>query len=826
MSFDYREIDLPIVDVLENIKQSLINDTTLIVKAPPGAGKSSIVPLALLNEEWLGDQKIIMLEPRRLAAKSIATRMSELLGEQVGGRVGYRIRFDTKVSSSTQIEVVTEGILTRMLHQDNGLEGVGAVIFDEFHERSIHADIAMALCRESQQILRQDLRIVVMSATLNMPELSELLEASVVESEGRQYPVNIEYCGDADWRILPEMISKIVNTAVNKHKGDILVFLPGQAEIRKTEELLKRSLKGIKICPLYGQLAPVKQAAAIFPDREGKRKVVLATTIAETSLTIEGVSVVIDSGFTRTSRFDPKSSLSRLETVQVSKDSADQRAGRAGRLGPGHCYRMWTKVTQSRLKEQAIPEIEQADLSSLVLDLAHWGIMDANQLAWLSPPPRGNLAQASELLHDLGALADDRITEHGKAIHRIPTQPRIAHMLIKAEELGMISLATDLAAIMEERDPMPKETGIDINLRILALRKQRQLNSFARGFSKIEKVAKQYRSLFSIEADNDPIDELEAGLLIAHAYPERIAYARPGNNAQFQMANGRFAAAGHQDDLAHETWLAIANVNDRDKSGRIFLASPVDPSDLKDMIKIEEVIKWDTRDGGLIAAEETRIGNIVLRSKALPDPDNSELVDAIVRAVVKEGDHLLDWNDEVEQLLNRVNSLKKWNQFKTWPDFNKEVLIKTNADWLSPYLNSVKNPQDLKKINLKEVLFYSLEAEVQQKIEKLAPERIAVPSGSKIKLLYQANTSAPVLAVRLQECFGLLETPTINNGSMPVLMHLLSPGYKVVQITSDLASFWNEAYFDVKKDLKRRYPKHAWPENPLDAKAIRGVKRK
>lgn len=826
MNFSFQNIDLPVADIIPEIRKELNQAKTLILKAPPGAGKSTLVPLTFLEQKWLDGKKIIMLEPRRLAAKTIAIRMSELLNESIGNTVGYRIRFDTKVSDSTRIEVVTEGILTRMLQEDNSLENVGMVIFDEFHERSIHADIAMALTRESQQILRPDLRILVMSATINMPKLAVLLDASIVESKGRQYPVEITYTGESDVRMLPELTAKLVKDVVKKHEGDILVFLPGQSEIRKCEELLRKSLKGVKIHPLYGQLPPGKQQAAIQLDKHGVRKVVLATTIAETSLTIAGIKVVIDSGFTRVSKFDPNSGLSRLETIQVSKNSADQRAGRAGRLSAGKCFRMWTKATQSRLKEHSTPEIEQTDLAALALDLAKWGIADPDQMAWLSPPPKGNYAQAIELLNEIGAIENGKITEHGSQLQRVPTHPRLAHMLIKAKSEDQLELATDLAAILEERDPLPKEAGIDINLRIEALRRYRREKLEGRVFTRIDRIASQYRALFKIEVSNAPFDELDTGLLIAYAYPERIAHARPGNNAQFQMANGKFAAAGHRDDLAHESWLAIAHVNDREKSGKIFLASALNPVDLKSMIKTAQVIKWDTKQGGLVASEDTRIGSIILKSVPLPEPDDGELLEAISRAIEKEGGHLLNWNTEVEQWQNRILSLKKWNPERNWPDVSTTYLLQTNSEWLSPYLNAVKNPSDLKKIDLLSVLEYSIDAKLRNELNEFAPARITVPSGSSIRLEYQSNGSSPVVSVRLQECFGLSKTPTINNGKQEVLMHLLSPGFKVVQITNDLASFWSKAYFEIKKELKRRYPKHYWPENPLEVEAVRGVKRK
>ncbi|WP_421764370.1 ATP-dependent helicase HrpB [Ekhidna sp.] len=824
MPFDPKSVDLPIVEILDEVKSHLQQDNTLIVHAPPGAGKSTLLPIALFEEAWLKGQKIIMLEPRRLAARSIAMRLSELLGEQVGETIGYRIRFETRVSDATRIEVVTEGILTRMLHGDNTLEGVGLVIFDEFHERSIHADVALALCRESQQILRPDLKIMVMSATLNMPQLTQSLKASVVESKGRQYPVDIEYVGDQDQFMIPEMTANTVVKASKMHEGDILVFMPGQGEITKCAGILKSKLKGFQIHPLYGQLPYNKQKAAILPDKEGRRKVVLATNIAETSLTIEGIKVVVDTGFGRTMKWDPKSGLSRLETVQISKDSADQRAGRAGRLSPGVCYRMWSKTTDSRLQEHRTPEILESDLASLALDLASWGISDPLSLTWLSPPPRGAWQAAVQTLHELEALENGRITPHGKEIHRLPCHPRLAHMMLMAEEEGLVSLAADVAALLEERDPLGKEAGIDINNRIEVLRTHRRENRKGGRFDRIEKIAASYRQLFKEEVDNDPFDPYETGLLLTHAFPERIAFARPGNNAQFKLANGRIAMAGHKDDLAHESWLAIANLDARDGMGKIFMASPLNPKDLASRVKEVEVVEWDTEDGGLNASKDLRIGNIVLKSVPLPDSEPSHLKDAIVQAIKKEGRTLLDWNEEVEQLQNRIKSLRRWESSHDWPDFSTDTLLMTNDEWLSPYLTEVKNPRDLKKINLYDVLLHSLDYEKQQELNKLVPAKMEVPSGSSIKIMYRDNGESPVLAARIQELFGMEETPSVNNGKQALLIHLLSPGFKPVQVTSDLKNFWNETYFEVRKDLKGRYPKHHWPDDPWTAEAIRGVK--
>ncbi|PIQ21720.1 MAG: ATP-dependent helicase HrpB, partial [Cytophagales bacterium CG18_big_fil_WC_8_21_14_2_50_42_9] len=613
MPFNPFTIDLPVREIIPEVKEQLAARNTLIVQAPPGAGKSTLLPLALLEEPWLGNQKIIMLEPRRLAARTIAERMAFLLGEELGQTVGYRIRFENRTSAETRIEVVTEGILTRMLHSSNDLAGVGLVIFDEFHERSIHADVAMALSREAQRTRRSDLRLLVMSATLDMPTLSGLLSAPVVQSQGRQYPVDLIYTGDLDEALLPDLTARTVQRALREKTGDVLVFLPGEGDIKKVETILRRQLsRDIVIHPLFGMLPPNKQYAAIMPDRQGKRKVVLATSIAETSLTIEGVSVVVDSGYGKTSRFDPNSGLSRLETVRISKDTADQRAGRAGRLGPGTAYRLWTEATHARLAPHRTPEILEADLASLVLDLASWGIIDINQLTWLSPPPKAALLQATETLHQLNALEHGRITEHGRKMHALPTHPRIAHMLLAAEESNQLILATDIAALLEERDPLPREAGIDINLRIEALRRFRKENVGGKGLKKIEKIAAQYRRMFEITPDNGPLDPYETGVLLAYCYPERIACARPGNNAQFQLANGNYAQAGHRDDLAHDPWLAVANLDARQGMGKIFLASPLNPKDLAPLVKKQETITWDTTDGELTASMDMRIGSIVL----------------------------------------------------------------------------------------------------------------------------------------------------------------------------------------------------------------------
>ncbi len=826
MLVDLSHIALPIMEIVPQLREQLATQTNVIVGSPPGAGKSTIVPLALLDEPWLQGTKIIMLEPRRLAASSIARRMAALLGEKAGDTVGYRVRFENQTSSRTRIEVVTEGILTRLLHHDNALEGVGAIIFDEFHERRLHTDLSLALCRESQQVLRPDLRIVIMSATLDTGALAGLLDAPVVESQGRMYPVAIIHTADARPEELATQCARTVNRAWREQQGDILVFLPGEAEIRACEQLLLAHPAGAAIHPLYGQLSLAAQHAAIQPSRHGQRKIVLATSIAETSLTIEGVGVVVDCGYTRTMVYDPPSGLSRLKTVRISQDAADQRAGRAGRLGPGTCYRMWSRATEQRLATFRTPEILQADLTPLVLDTAKWGLQDAALLDWLTPPPASGVAQASDLLHALGALQNKRITSHGHAIHALPCHPRIAHMLLAGKSINQPGLATDIAALLEERDPLGRDAGTDINLRIEALRRHRANGREGKRFDNLEKIAGSYRKLLGTAADNGAVDTHTSGLLLTYAYPERIAKARNDGRGTFQLANGKRAVVAPGDDLAHVMWLAIAALDARDGLGKVFLASAVDPADLATLASETERIAWDTKKGGLLATKDKRIGHITLQSTTLSQPTDEAVMPALYEAVRNEGAQLLPFSDAVTQWQNRVGSLRHWQPEQGWPDVTTANLLQHPERWLAPYLAGIRKVEAFQKLDLCNILTHSLSYEHQLALNQLAPMALEVPSGSVIKLRYSPVGEPPVLSVRLQEVFGMLDTPRINNDKTAVVMHLLSPGFKPVQVTADLRSFWQTTYFEVRKELKRRYPKHAWPDDPLQATAIRGVPRK
>lgn len=819
--------------MLDELKSKLFSNNTVILSAPPGAGKSTIVPLELLDAPWLEGKKIIVLQPRRLAAKTVAERMADLLGENLGETVGYRIRFESKISSKTRIEVVTEGILSRMLQNDSNLENIGAVIFDEFHERSIYADVALALCREVQEVLREDLRLLIMSATLNTKELCTLLKAPLVESAGKMFPVEIFYSEQADLFTIAESTAHVISKAIKEQTGDVLAFFPGEGEIRKCAGILSSKFTDIEVHCLFGALPMHQQQAAIFPSKAGKRKIVLATSIAETSLTIEGIKIVVDSGYGRTQKFDARSGLSKLETVFITKDSADQRAGRAGRLSPGFAYRMWNKAVHAKITEHRTPEILEADLCSLVLDLAQWGINDYKKLTWLSPPPLQNMLLAQQLLLNLGAIEINtvqenligKITEHGKKMQELPCHPRIAHLLLKAKEISKVHLAADIAALLEERDPLGKEAGVDINLRIEEMRRQRERKSVGKKFNRLVKIAEQYRKLFHEDENNDMPDVQETGYLLVHAYPERIACARPGNNAQFQLSGGNLAMISYKDDLAHEAWLAIAHLDARDGMGKIFMASPLNPLDLKDLIQEKEIIQWDTKKGAIVASKDLRLGNLVLRSSPLQNVNPAVIQKVICDAIKKDGTHLLDWNENVTQFQNRILSLQKWNSEEKWPNINTEHLLKSCEDWLPPYLVNVKNSEDLKKLNLTEIILHFLDYNQQQELAKQAPSKLEVPSGSSIKISYFPDGAAPILAVRIQEVFGLENTPTVNQGKVGMILHLLSPAYKPVQITSDLKNFWKNTYFEVKKELKQRYPKHAWPDEPWNHKAISGTKR-
>ncbi len=818
----------PVQEIVPQLKEKLLQHRVLILQAPPGAGKSTILPLRLLEEPWLKDHKIIMLEPRKLAARSVAHRMASLLKEDAGETIGYRVRFESVVSDRTRVEVVTEGILTRILQSDNALEGVGLVIFDEFHERSLHADLALALCYQVQQVLRPDLRILIMSATLDGEKIAGVFQnAPIISSSGRQYPVTLLYTpADKDSYIAPAT-ARVIRKALHEQDGDILVFLPGTGDIHKVSELLNSENIAASIHPLYGDLPFRKQQEAIEPHPEGIRKVVLATAIAETSLTIEGITTVVDSGYSRVSKFDPRSGLTRLETIRVTRDAADQRAGRAGRLGPGVCYRIWSEAIHHTLQPIRQPEILEADLASLMLELANWGIQNINDLKWITTPPVGAVSQAKSLLQELGAIQLNGITKRGKDMLRLPTHPRIAHMLIEGNNLT--GLATDIAALLEERDPLGKTSGADLSLRVEVLRKWRsgeRTSADQNVLERIERLASSWRKILKVKTDNTMPAYSDVGKLVAEAYPERIARQQEKHSTRYKLTNGRIVRLPDHDPLLREPWLAIAQLDSGSGEGKIFSAAPLHEDDLLHRATARESVLWNSDKGAIVAVTESCIGNVVLRSKPLTAIHDELRINILCQALRDEGLRLLNWTEEQQAWQARVMSMRIWRQEESWPDASDAGLLASAEEWLAPYLNGVNRRQDFQRLDMHAILSGRLPWELSSKLNQLAPSRITVPSGSLIKLNYAMDGGPPVMEVRLQEVFGLLETPAINDGRNKVLLHLLSPGYKPVQVTQDLKSFWQTAYHEVRKEMRMRYPRHHWPEDPWTAEAVRGAKKR
>jgi ATP-dependent helicase HrpB len=839
-------ISLPIDAVLPQLRDALATRHEAVLEAPPGAGKTTRVPLALLHEPWLAGQKILMLEPRRLAARAAAERLASELGEKVGETVGYRIRLDSKVGPNTRIEVVTEGILTRRLQDDPALEGVGLLIFDEFHERSLDADLALALSLNGRELLRDDqpLKILLMSATLEGERLSTLLDdAPVIRSEGRMYPVSMQWGRpfQPGEFIEPRVVQTVLD-ALNDQTGSLLVFLPGQAEIRRVNQQLAEALGeggNVMLCPLHGELDLNAQRAAIEPAPVGKRKVVLATNIAETSLTIDGVRVVIDAGLARVPRFDPGSGMTRLDTQRISRASATQRAGRAGRLEPGVCYRLWSEGQHEQLAAYGAAEILQADLAGLALQLARWGVAPG-QLIWLDIPPAAAYAQAQDLLGRLGALsgkpgAERKLTPHGQAMAELPAHPRIAHLLLRGQALGLGSLACDVAALLGERDIL-RGAGADLHSRLNLLSgSERAGRGGQGGVQRAKQLARQYRSYLrgaANEAVSDPDHPRWLGALLALAYPDRVAQQRREGGAEYRLANGRAALFGEVDALMKEPWLVVADLGSRQgqREERIYLAAEFDPllfeSVLAEQVVILDQLDWDEREGVLRAERQRRVGELILSREPLPGLDDAARGQALLGLVRRKGLELLPWTPELRQWQARVGLLRQLDLHKQdsseWPEVSDAALLDSLESWLLPYIGKVSRLSHFGNLDLSSILHNLLPWPLPQRLEEQAPHHISVPSGSSIRLDYSEHP--PILAVRLQELFGLADTPRIAGGRQIVKLHLLSPARRPVQVTQDLASFWRTTYAEVKKDLKGRYPKHYWPDDPLVAEATARIK--
>ncbi|MBE9540612.1 MAG: ATP-dependent helicase HrpB [Proteobacteria bacterium] len=849
---------LPIIEVLDPLREAFASHGELVLQAPPGAGKTTMVPLALLSESWLGEQKILMLEPRRMAAQAAARRMAQMLGEQVGETVGYRIRLDNCVGEHTRIEVITEGILTRRLQSDPSLEGVGLVIFDEFHERNLNSDLGLALTLHGRELFRDapPLKILVMSATLDGEAVSELLgDAPIITSSGRQYPVTASY-GNKPYKLRDSVIAPIVQTvlrALTEHTGNILVFLPGQGEIRHVARELGRVVSAacddlVIIAPLYGGLSLNQQQEAVDAPTEGVRKIVLATNIAETSLTIEGIHTVVDSGLVREPVFDPATGMTRLDTRRVSRASAEQRMGRAGRLAPGHCYRLWSEEQHHQLPAQTTPEIRQADLASLTLQLLAWGVEDPAELAWLDAPASGPYQQSVAMLQSCSAISCSDsgvyfLTAHGQLMARMPLHPRLAHMLLVGCDIGQRDTACLLAAVLSERNPLASG-GTDIARSLAVLNAEQPCEPahkawFMRTWKQARRFLKLIQGIPSPEPAFDPVEQGDAlGVLLAHAYPDRVARLRDdaGNN-HYQLGNGRSAVLPDNDNLVGTRWLAVAEVGGRvgELADRIYSATTLNPDNFNDvlapLIHESDYVHWDDKNGKFVAEQRRELGKLLLSRSPMADVPEEARLNALLSVVHKKGLEILPWTKNLQQWRSRVMLLHGTDAQsggketdKRWPDLSDTALLASLEDWLSPYLSGVNRIEDFQKLDLKKILHALLPWPLPLELERQAPERLAVPSGSSIVVDY--TQSPPVLQVKLQEMFGCEETPCIADGRIPLVVHLLSPAQRPLQITQDLAGFWRSSYQDVKKEMKGRYPKHPWPDDPLGAEATRFTKRR
>jgi ATP-dependent helicase HrpB len=839
---------LPIDAVLPELRTALTTHANVVLQAPPGAGKSTGVPLALLAEPALCAGKIVMLEPRRLAARAVATRMAQMLGESVGQTVGFRTRLESRTGKSTRIEVVTEGILTRWLQRDATLDGVALVIFDEFHERSLNADLGLALCLDAQTEVREDLRILVMSATLDATAVARLLgDAPVVTAEGRAFEVETHWMtGAAVSRGAREVdiavrTARTIAQALEHEAGDILAFLPGQAEIRRTQQQLgELSLpRSATVLPLFGDLSAAEQDAALKPGDARHRKVVLATNIAETSLTIEGVRVVVDSGLARRARFDPATGMSGLETMRISRASADQRRGRAGRLGPGVCYRLWSEAEHASLAAQTAPEILEADLAPVALDLAEWGIADPRNLRWLDPPPAATFAQARDLLRSLEAIdAQGRITAHGRALARLGTHPRLAHMIVRGAQLGLQRLALQIAGVLGERDLLRwsgSRRDADLRLRIEALRSGRIDDPHVAAEVRIDGGARQ-RALRSVEILERQLDaaakpraaetDADIGRLLAFAYPDRIAQSR-GAGGRYLLAGGRGARLAEAQSIAQAEFLVVADLDAGEREALIRLAAPLPrdalEEDLASVIEHRQRFEWDTREQAVVAQDERWLGAIRLGERRLENPDSARLTSALLDGIRELGIETLPWTREARALRQRLAFAREVDTraTKPWPDVSDAALSATLDSWLAPWLTGMSRRDHLARLDMTAITAALLDWNQRQRLDEIAPTHLQVPSGSRLPIDYSA---APTVAVRLQEVFGLAVTPAVGGGRVPLTMQLLSPAHRPVQVTQDLASFWARGYAEVKKELKGRYPKHYWPDDPTTAVATARVR--
>lgn len=810
---------LPVASVADDLICALVQTGSAVLTAPPGSGKSTWLPLVLLDRDVAAGKKILLLEPRRLAAVSVAERLAEQRNEIPGQSIGYRIRLDSRVSKQTQLEIITEGVLTRLLQGDPLLEAYGLVVFDEFHERSMQTDLGLAFIRDIKQTLRPDLKILIMSATIDSKKVSAYLgHCPVLEAAGKLFEVAIRYEPPLPGEFTIAHTVRIVKKAVSEEQGDVLVFLPGQAEIRQVALGLTQLPSNCRVLMLYGEMDVREQRNVILPEGSGLRRIILSTSIAETSITVEGLRIVVDCGLSRISVYHPGRGFSRLETVHVPLDSATQRAGRAGRTAPGVCYRLWSKVSEANFREQRRPEIETTDLASAYLEVINWTGNKPADFPWFDPPPQGSWLAAEKILTDLGAIDGNGLTQTGRSLLKYPLHPRLAMMMIRASP-DLRKLAAILAALFSGRDILRKPDSVDIRERIYLILRYPENKSYA-------SLNAQAKQLLGESRDSLPIQNLDpeqCGGLLLLAYPERLA--RRTGTGSYRQVNGIPLVVDRDDPINDFEWIIAPLTDGKPGRQQIHLAAPVPFSVLKPMIESIVFSGFDEASGKIVAEKREQIGAFILTSSFLARPSAEELISTWKQEIEARG---LAWACEdpsFDLLRRRIASLGVWRPDEPWPQVDEDALIRKLDAWLLPYLGQVSTLKELHKVHAGAYLMQTLTWEQQSRLDLLAPLKIDVPSGSSIAVHYFMDASMPRISVRLQELFGMLESPVINEGRVRVLIELLSPGYKPVQLTSDLKSFWTTTYFEVRKELRARYPKHYWPEDPMEAKGIRGTKK-